>query len=117
MCLEDEKSAAEAMKRIMTGAIFSASFLFISANASSGGHAMQHAVETLVLWIGPNSTRSGSIRADEKRITAGPILPREVVSDPNEENIHQAPSRISESWHTRAALSTLSRCLATTRTG
>ncbi len=109
MLLEHEKSAAEARKRMMTATIFPASFLLISANATNGGHAIQHAVETLVLWIGPNSTMSGSIRADEKRTIAGPSVPREEVSVPNEENIHQAPNRISNSWNIRVALSTLLR--------
>jgi len=55
---------------------------------------MQHAVETLVLCIGPNSTRSGIMRADENRIATGPNLPRVGASLPNDEKIHHAPIEI-----------------------
>ena len=76
MCLEDEKSAAEVRTRRITAPRFPSSIRLTSAKASIGGHAIQHAVEILVLWIGPNSTRSGIIRADENRIAPGPNLSR-----------------------------------------
>ena len=95
MCLEDEKSAAEVRTRRITAPRFPSSIRLTSAKASIGGHAIQHAVEILVLWIGPNSTRSGIIRADENRIAPGPNLSRYEDPDPNEWKIHQAPNKIS----------------------
>jgi len=78
---------------------------------------MQHTEETRVLCIGPNSTRSGIMSADENRMTTGPNLRREEDSLPNEENIHHAPIEMSKNWQIRAARSTLKRCFATTRAG
>ena len=49
ICLEEENSAAETKTRRAIAARFPSPIRFNSANASKGGHAMQHAVETLVL--------------------------------------------------------------------
>ena len=49
MCLEDANSAAEVRTRIITAPRFPSSIRLASANASVGGHAIQHAVEILVL--------------------------------------------------------------------
>ena len=49
MCLEAANSAAEVRTRIITAPRLPSSIRLASANASIGGHAIQHAVEILVL--------------------------------------------------------------------
>ena len=88
------------------------SYLFFSAKARRGGHKKQHAVDTLALWLGPNSTRSGIIRDDENKMVTGPNLNSRLESLPREINSHNAPAVINNSCRIREDLSNLALCSA-----
>ena len=88
------------------------SYLFFSAKARRGGHKKQHAVDTLVLSLGPNSTRSGIIRADENKMVTGPNLNSRLESLPRDRNSHHAPAATNDICRMREDLSNLALCSA-----